>query len=397
MASTNSIDLILDFLRQNRFTRAEAALRSELTNLPDVSGNLQELTLEEESDNSVGQNGDKTVVQDDESGFCYCGESKELIVKEIQCGTGRYVTEHKWKNSASIGVQNKSDEVAGNSNKYFSLSKGLEETVLDLYSWKFNPSNGTVNLCQREGINEMVNHSEMETSQSRNCTGKASSDIGKAIVKYAEDSSFANEKKSSWLVDTSKSKMDPKYDRMQVSEHKELEQKQLKSGNAYLKENFTDKLWSRGEESASSSELWKDCSLKTVLSFSKGEVPTSYDSAFGSDKKEGKRKADVNDIRAAIKDQVHDVGRTLDLVKSEGISEQKTISSLIFPLAYENHKEEFPRLPPVKLKKEDKPFNAWEEKFERDGPAAKFNNLDNTLLIGYDLNVPMGQDLNSSG
>lgn len=396
MENTNSVDLILDFLRQNRFTRAEAALRSELTNRLDVSCILQKLTLKEESGNAVGQSGDKTVVQDQESGSSNIGEvSKELIVKEIQCGTGRNGAERKWKNYASTGVQNKPNEVAGSSDRYFNLSKGSEETVLDLYSWKFNPSNGTVNSCQSEGISEPSNLLEIKTSQQSN---EVSFDIGKGVMNTGKNGTFADEKKTSWLVNTSKNNVDPEYDRMQVTEPKDLEQQQFKSSNVYPKENFTDKLWSRGEGSASSSsELWKNCSFKTVIPFSMGEVATTYDNISGSDKKEGKKKTDANDIRAAIKEQVDDLGRALYLAKSEETFEQKTISSLVFPLTSQNHKEEFPRLPPVKLKKEDKPFNTWEEKFERDGPAAKFNNADNTRLIGYNLDVPIGQEINSSG
>lgn len=46
MADGSSVDVILDFLRRNKFTRAEEALRSEITNRSDLNGFLQNLTLE---------------------------------------------------------------------------------------------------------------------------------------------------------------------------------------------------------------------------------------------------------------------------------------------------------------------------------------------------------------
>lgn len=380
MGDTNSFDLILDFLRRNRFTRAEAALRSELSNRPDLNGFLQKLALEDKgSGNSLeGENGDKPVVVD-QSSSCNSGEvSKELIVKEIQCGTGRNGSESKWKNAASTGERNKKvNETAGSNDKGFAFYKGSEDTVLDLYSWKYSSSNGTANPYS---------------------AGEASvADNAQSIAKSGEDS-FSGEKKTSWVGSTSKVIVEPKYDRTIASEAKELDQ-QLKTSGAYSKENFTDNLWSRSEEAAnSSSEVWKDCPVKTVFPFSKGEFSTGNDSGSGSDKKEGKKKAEVTDIRVAIKGQVDEVGRALYLGKSQGSSEKNTISSLVFPLVPENQKEDFPRLPPVKLKSEDKLLNVnWEEKYDRDAPGTKLSSADNTLLIGSFLDVPVGQEINSAG
>lgn len=401
MGDSNSVDVILDFLRKNRFSRAEAALRSELSNRPDLNGFLQKLTLEEKDlGNSLeAENGDKLVVESQGLGSRNGGEvSKELIVKEIEYGTGRNGSESKWKNTASIGERNKTIEVAGTNHKSFAFSKGLEDTVLDLYSWKVNPSNGPAEPCQNDGDGSINNYPEPQIShQSRNHTAEVP-DSGKAIVKYGEEIPFSGEKKTSWAGSTSKANVELKYDRTQTSEPKELDQ-QLKTSTSFFKENVADNPWSRIEEPSNSpSEMWKDCSVKTVFPFSKGDVPTSYDSASASDKKEGKRKAELTDIRATIKDQVDEVGRALYLSKSQGSSEQNTISSLVFPILPENQKEEFPRLPPVKLKSEDKPLNInWEEKFERDVPGSKLSAADNALLIGSYLDVPIGQEINSSG
>lgn len=400
MADTNSVDVILNFLRRNRFTRAEAALRGELNNRPDLNGFLQKLTLEDK-DSGIpmeGENGDKPVVENQGSGSRSSSEvSKELVVKEIQCGTGRNGSESDWKNAASTGERNKPDEALRTCEKGFTFSKGSEDTLLDLYSWKFNPSNGNSNPYQSDGGTGTIDQSELGICErTKHQAGEISADTGKSILNSGEDINVPGDRTNSWLGSTSKANLDPKYDKTQISEPKELDQ-QLKTGSEYFKENFTDNLWSRSEEAAySSSELWKDCSVKTVFPSSKGDVSTSYDSVSGIDKKEGKRKSEVSDIRAAIKEQVDEVGRALYFSKSQGSTEQKPISSLVFPLVSDNQKEEFPRLPPVKLKSEDKSLNIkWEEKFERDGPGTKLSSHDNTLFIGSYLDVPVGQEISS--
>ncbi|KAM2167562.1 hypothetical protein COP2_040678 [Malus domestica] len=452
MADSKSVDVILDFLRKNRFSRAEAALRSELGNRPDLNGFLQKLTFEDKdsSHSSEAENRDKLVVENQGLGSRNGDEvSQELIVKEIECGTGRNGSESKWKNATSIGEWNKSVDVAGTNHKSFAFSKGLEETVLDLYSWQSSPSNGPAEPYQSDGGGIISNFPEPQISQqSKNHTTEVPNS-GKAILKYGEEISFSGEKKTSWSGSTSKPSVEFKYDRTQTSEPKELDRQlktstaffkenaeefcfsgekktswsgstskpsvefkydrtqtsepkeldqQLKTSTTFFKENAAENPWPRIEEPTNPpSEMWKDCSVKTVFPFSKGDVLTSYDSASGSDKKEGKRKNELTDIRATIKEQVDEVGRALYLSQSQGSSEQKTISNLIFPILSENQKEEFPRLPPVKLKSEDKPLNVnWEEKFERDGPGPKLSSADNALLIGSYLDVPIGQEINSS-
>lgn len=92
-----------------------------------------------------------------------------------------------------------------------------------------------------------------------------------------------------------------------------------------------------------------------------------------------------------------EVGRALYLGKIPG-REPKDFSSLGFSLISESQKEELPRLPPVRIKSEEKSFNIhWEEKFERDGPGSKITDGDNTYVIGSFLDVPIGQELSNSG
>ncbi|KAH1251965.1 DYRK-family kinase pom1 [Glycine max] len=314
----DSVDVILDFLRRNRFTRAEAALLTEINNLPDLNANPQGL---------------------------------ELIVKEIECGNGNA---HLQATSApSILFSNTSEEDF-------------------LYSRNFNPS--TV----------PVKPSVSQTNE-------------------AVDVIAANTNSKSWSVEENAVSMWPasssKTSVVQSKQPMELD-RQLKFNTPSLKVNFTDYPWSRTDDNMnSSSDSAKDCSVKTIFPFSKGDMSSSFGAVTYSDKKEEKKKVEISDTRtSSIKEQVGELGRPIYLVKTPGSSEQKIIGSLSFPLLPENQKEEFPSLPPVKLKSDDKPLVVnWEEKFERDGPTSKLPGADSTLLIGSYLDVPIGQEINPSG
>ncbi|XP_011035543.1 PREDICTED: uncharacterized protein LOC105133304 isoform X2 [Populus euphratica] len=370
MEETSSVDVILDFLKKNRFTRAEAALRSELSNLPDVNGFLQKLALEDKNSGKAveEENGGKLTCHPQGSGPQHGEISKELIVKEIECGVDRNGTESKWKNSASAG------ERGGKNNEAIDS----EDTVLGLYSWNFNPSNGPSNPY-------------------KNDVGTSTSNFSaRAKAKSGEEFILTGEKKSSWHGSnrTSDANAESKHNKIETNELKELDW-QLKTTVAFSAGNPSSQ---NVEPANSSSDLWKDCSVKTVFPFPKGEASTSYDDPIAnSDKRDGKKKAGASDLRAAIKEQVDEVGRTLFFEKSQGSTEQKNLSGLGFSLVSDIPKEEFPRLPPVKLKSEDKPSINWQEKFERDGPSSKVISADNSYLIGSYLDVPVGQEINSSG
>lgn len=395
MSDTGSVDVILDFLRRNRFTKAEEALRSELGSRSDLNGFLQKLNLEEKNDLTEvlqEQNGGKSASENRGSASQSSGEvSKELIVKEIECGAGRNGSESKWRNTASIGERIKSSEVLSTGDKNFTFSKGSEDTVLDLCSWNSYSNNGPSDPNRNASGSSTNNFSE----QSRYCLSEVPA--GKVSLKTRdleceEEIIFSGEKRTSWLGSSSAANSESKCEKTQGSEPKVVEQ-QFKTNSTYSKESFTDNPWSKSQEPTS--ELWKECSIKNVLPFPKGDVSTSYDIAAVSDKKEGNKNTVTADLRAAIKQQVDDVGRALYFGKSHDNSDQKNMSSLGFPLSSDIPREEFPRLPPVKLKSEDKPLNVnWEEKFERD---AKPVSTDNNLLIGSFLDVPIGQDINSSG
>lgn len=371
MADTSSVDVILDFLRRNHFTRAEAALRSELSKRPDLNGFLKKLNLEDKElgkvlDEENGKPGTDRQVFGSQNSF---EVSNELIIKEIECGTSRNESESKWRNSALAGEwSSKPNEATG--------TMASEDSVLDLYSWNFNARNGhSSDPYQNDGGN------------TDNCSSRA-------IAKSGEEVIFSGESRGLWpgSTSTANAKAEANYERILTSESKELDQ-QLKTPVVYPAENT----WSRSE-GTSTAATWNDCPVKTVLPFPKGEVSISYDVNTGLEKREGKKKANIGDVRVAIKEQVDEVGRALYFGKSQGNTDQKNLSDLSFSLASDNQREEFPRLPPVKLKSEDKPLNInWQEKFERDGPVVKHSSTDNAFLIGSYLDVPVGQEINSSG
>ncbi|EYU17784.1 hypothetical protein ABFS82_04G178200 [Erythranthe guttata] len=296
MAESSPVDDILEFLKRNKFAKAEAALRNELSHRSDLNGLIQKLTLDDKESNSrsneavngaVSFEKDRKIVTSQHSEKVLKGSSipeasKELIVKEVECGKG----------SGAIGKKSMVNASVGTSDNNFEFSKNSDDTVLDLYSRK---------LIELE-----------EVDRQRKPTNSSDNPL---------------------------------------------------SGNNVL--------------SAHSSLP------KTVFPLSGEGTSSSYDSTTSAivDKKEGKMKIELHNIRTAIKDEV-DFG------------------ALEFRLASENQKkEELPRLPPVRLKPEEKPFNIqWEEKYERGGgPGPKILNADNGYLIGSFLDVPIGREFDPSG
>lgn len=409
MANSTSVDVILEYLRKNKFTRAEAALRGELNNHPDLNGVLQKLTIEDKElslSTDKASRGKATIEPPgttfrnsedvyNETSSRSSGEiSKELIVKEIECGTGRNGSDSNWKNVQEL---KKVNESVGTSDKSFSFANSSDDTI-DLYSWKYTPGNSTVTYQHDGGATGTIALSNLVPSGKSKFNSSEVFDSGKAHAKCEEDVSFSGEKRASWPGSTSKDNVEPKHDSGRNIELKEVDQ-QIKLSGASSKDVVINNPWSKSVEfTHPSSEPCRDCTVKTVFPFSKGDVSTSYDHDIGGiDRKEGKRKTEVSDVRTAIKEQVDEVGRALYLGKTQG-SEPKEFSGLGFSFASESQKEGFPRLPPVRLKSEEKSFsNPWEEKFERDGPAPKITSADNSFFIGSFLDVPIGQDLTSSG
>ncbi|KAH7851567.1 hypothetical protein Vadar_013465 [Vaccinium darrowii] len=325
----------IQLLRRNKFTRAEAALRGELGSRPDLNGLIEKLTIED---------------------------------KNCECRTGRNGSESKWENSASIGARNKMTESIGAGGKQFTFSKSLKDNGLDLHSWNFKPGNGPVDLYQTDGSGN-ENLPEFQVIGRSRLHSAEASDAGKANAKAEEEINVSGEMKTLWVGSSSKPSIN---ESNLAGELKELDQ-QLDISSVPSRDNFVDNPWSRSNEPANSSAvLRKDCSVKT--------------------------RTKISEIRAAIKEQVDEVVRALYFGKTKESSEEKDIGSLGFPLASENQKEELPRLPPVKLKSEDKPLSIhWDEKVDHDEPGSKITAADNAFLIGSYLDVPVGQEISSAG
>ncbi|KAI3517138.1 hypothetical protein L1887_16346 [Cichorium endivia] len=357
------VDVILEFLRRNNFARAEAALRSEIDNRPDLNGFMQGLNLEE---NNLGgellekENSVKPVTFGNRGSSSTSDEvsKEEHIVKEIEFGTKRNGLDSKWEIASFEGEHN-SEPIEARS-KNFVFSNGSEDNLLDLYTWRFNPTNGYDDDDDDDEIGGVRTDNVKEyqvSSQSKiHPTKVANTETG-----------FSGDGKVSFLgpVTTSKTNLLPKQQIMD----KLIDPK----GINCQKDGFVDNPWSRNDEF--------NCSIKTVFPFPEGDASTSY--GVG-EKEDGKRKAD---IRAAIKEQENEVGRALYFAKTQGGSETS-----------ENQKEELPRLPPVKLKSTEKLSSMnWEEKHEHDDGPGQILNTDNAYLIGSFLDVPIGQEISSSG
>ncbi|KAK4370762.1 hypothetical protein RND71_010237 [Anisodus tanguticus] len=409
MADSASLDVILEFLRKNKFTGAEAALRGELNKCSELNGVVEKLTLEDEQlSRSLEANGGKATNENHSMACQNGGEvfketssrnsgetSKELIVKEIECGIGRNGSDCNLKNVAYVGKKKEHNE-----SKTFSVCNNAEDTMIDMYSWNYNSGNGSLMSYQNNGgTSAAKDFSDLVHSGKLRLNSSEVFDSGKAHGKSGEDVSFSGEKRMSWPGSTGKDNVEPKHGRSQNSELKETNH-QIKLNGA-SKDVIISNPRSKSDESTNlSSEPWKDCSAKTVFPFPKGDVYTSYDRNVGSGGNGvGKRITEGKDVRNMIKEQVDEVGKALYLGKTAG-SEPKDFSGSGFSLISESQKEELhlPRLPPVRIKSEEKPFNIlWEEKFERDGPGSKITNGDSTYVIGSFLDVPIGQELTNSG
>ncbi|XP_054786182.1 uncharacterized protein LOC129292627 [Prosopis cineraria] len=395
MADTSSVGPILDFLRRNRFTKAEAALRSELHNRHDLNGFLEKLTLEEKASHKSENDKGKPAVDQGLDFYDKVEVSKELIVKEIECRTGGNATESKCK-STYIGERKKSNEVVGASDKYFAFPRSSEDRMLDLYSSKSNSGNGSLEPYQN-GSSIANNTSKALVSQRIKHETSEAHDMALNHAKSGDESAVTTEKQFSWPGSNSRASVEQRYGGMQINEPREHDY-QVKLKNSSFKDNFADNFWSRKDENEiSSSDLLSDCSVKAVFPFSKGEISKRRDDVTFSERIEGKR-TEIIGISAAAKRQVDEVGRAIYVVNSQGSSEQRTLGSLNFPVFPENQKEELPRLAPVKLKSEEKLLAVnWEEKFEQDEPSSKVPVVDSNLLMGSYVDVPVGQEINLAG
>ncbi|XP_078171755.1 uncharacterized protein LOC144565792 isoform X2 [Carex rostrata] len=272
-----SIDLVLDFLRKNRFAKAEAALRGELTGR---NGNPNPCS--NPIPNSDLKKYEATVTADEDDGLITTSNnskdlSKEYIVKEIE-------------------VSNNGSELK---NAMPFVSQG------DLYPYNYNISNNT-------------------------------------MEKFAD---------------------------LLISEERRIVRGKTKLEDKCLSTNTNSN--SNSNSFSERDDLLNGCAVKTVLPFSGDNVNNASSSVYCDGRKEGKKKGDVN----------------------EGNS---TVGSFELPLIGVTQKEDFPRLPPVRLKSEDKLVSMnWEE--EKTVKSGSKKSEDNAFMIGSFLDVPIGQEISSSG
>ncbi|CAH9053023.1 unnamed protein product [Cuscuta europaea] len=371
MADPSSVDVILDFLRRNKFTRAEAALQSELSGRPDLIGVLQKLALED-------SNGFNPPLEE-ANGNC---RSSGSIDKEISSRSSRdnlkelivNGPDYKLKNVVCAKDQSNANE---------SILQSSMDAANELNSRKYNPTISPFIFHQSDGECMGNTFSGFPVSgKTMSSPSDGHENSGKAAEKSGGDGySFSNEIRT-WPGSTSKSTLETKQEKSHYSELKEVDQSHKK---ARSKDAFGDK-------------PWNDCMVKTVFPFLKEDVSNYCDrSTVMGDKKEEKRQPCISDIKTANREQCDDIERTSYFGRSLG-SEPKDLTCFDFPLTSGNQKEEMPRLPPVRLKSEEKSFNIhWVEKFERDGDDSRIANSDKSYHIGSFLDVPVGQETNQSG
>ncbi|CAH8258046.1 unnamed protein product [Arabidopsis lyrata] len=383
MTDQSSVDGILEFLRNNRFSQAEEALRHELSNRSDINGFLQKLKLEDKDshENELRRSGSR----DSEV-------SKELIVKEVDCGTSTNGSVIKWENGPAADKPSKKETVVSTEMSFtFSKNSG-DAAALDAHSYKFTSGNGTLEPYRNidDNSSSLVDSYAFEQSRHGNLA-----DIDKKIVETGEDIVFFGNKSTLWSGNSTKGNSSKGNSGSKIKETNEIDRL---VENSEKHDSYKGSILLRTEDVVDTSENWKECSVDTLFQSSRGDASTSYNLVSSSNKREGKKKADISDVRVAIKEQESEVARALFFGKSQSTFDDKNISSLGLPLVYDTRKEEFPRLPPVKLKSEDNPLSLHgEEKFERDGSGPRLINDEEALLIGSYLDVPIGQEISSSG
>ncbi|KAK9075112.1 hypothetical protein SSX86_003431 [Deinandra increscens subsp. villosa] len=340
MADSSSVNVILEFLRRNKFAKAEAALRNEIGNGTGLNGFMQDLKLDQGKSSQISDEASK----------------EDFVVKVMEYGTARNGSDSKRKNVGFVKEKSGAGEPIGMNDKNYRPSNNSDETVLDLFSRNFSSSNGSADLYLNGASIKSNDVKESQVSSQSKIHPSELADTVSVVVKQQ--------------------RMD------KVIEPKEFNEINPVTGAAY-KDDFADNPWLMNDEfKYGSSGLWKDCSVKTVFPFPKGDASTSFDT----------------NIRAAMKEQVDEAGRALYSATNQRNNESKSFTGLGFPVITDKHKEELPRLPPVKLKSDDKSsIITWEEKYQRDGPGSKPINADSAYLIGSFLDVPIGQEMSFSG
>uniref|UniRef100_A0A7N1A7G1 Protein kinase domain-containing protein n=1 Tax=Kalanchoe fedtschenkoi TaxID=63787 RepID=A0A7N1A7G1_KALFE len=392
---SSSVDFIVGFLRRNNFTKAEAALISELSNRPDLNGVIQKLSLEERefsAERNV-ENQNKPGPRTQQLASRGTNEMrKEHIVKEIEHGS--------WSNDGPISNENGTSSLGEWDNtttcdEELNFTESREGTMLDLYSSNPYANNGSGPLQIVDGV-KRNKASELHPAEHDKLLVVENRDFGKGGVKQTGTINLPTENGCSRQGSSNEADVDCKHEGSQTSGFSHLDE-HYDLSSVIQKEKYALEPRSRSNNAAHlSDDLQKELFIKTASS--KGEVSTYHKNTLASeDKRKEKQTTELNSSRSMIKEQIDEVGRALYLRASQGVHDHSSVSSG-FSLTMGTQKEDFPPLPPVRLKSEEKLLSTnWEEKFKHDEPSVKLMSGGNSFHIGSFLDIPFGQDINTSG
>ncbi|AQK63391.1 Protein kinase superfamily protein [Zea mays] len=140
------------------------------------------------------------------------------------------------------------------------------------------------------------------------------------------------------------------------------------------------------------------CTVKTVLPFPGENPSSSYNSTHHeNERKEVRRSINADGVGKGAKGHF-DEGNRQNYFEKSLDTDQVSDRCFDLQLVGDNQREELPKLPPVRLKSEDKLVNMnWEDKINHHGSGAKQSSADHAFMIGSYLDVPIGQDITSSG
>ncbi|XP_078432475.1 uncharacterized protein LOC144704108 [Wolffia australiana] len=294
----DSVDEILEFLRRNKFARAEAAFRGELGSRPDSEkekGEVRGRSVAMKQSSSSGARSEDT--------------SNELVVKEVEVGSVR--NRYDSKTNASV----------------------------DLYPWA-----ETASSKESAMISESFSALSLSARPSHQSINNASNSRDSSVQTNMEDTASARSGAN--------------------------------AGVAIYADDLSD-------------NLWAECSVKTVFPFPKGIASSSRDLP----PRAGDGKKDKRNVLELDSSAIEFIEDAVELTSPNGNSHES-----LEQRRAEGHKEELPRLPPVRLKSEERPLNLhWEEKAYHHTSEGKLASADGSFLIGSFLDVPIGQDLSSTG
>lgn len=345
-----NIDLVLEFLQKNRFAKAEAALRGELngrgdaSNGPTVQRRVAEPKEDDEQDGSeagsnAGPRGAASVRSAD--------SSREFIVKEIDVG----------------GLPNGSDGRKG-----LGIGLAQENNTGDLYPWNFSIANSTMEQLAELLVSEEVpRHRRGAVVAEKRDRGVGTEQPGPVLEQKV---SFGRGKGKVDVAGTGRNEIN-------------------EPGHSRDKNLVPEK-----------EELLNGCTVKTVLPFPAENPSSSYHTAHhdGNERKDAKKSIDADCVGKATKGQLDEGNRQYYSGKSQENADQVADRCFDLQLIGDNQREELPKLPPVRLKSEDKLVNMnWEEKVNHNGSGAKHPSADHAFMIGSYLDVPIGQEITPSG